>query len=170
MVADIEDTPVFELSVDDITNQTASQIKKALMNCRFFSVAIFLPLLVMADGPGSPSTERDLGARMMECGLAWMYLYKAAGPSEEELEHCSALQQDAETRVGGQCKNHVLEQSRLFITEAWKHLPENKLIRMIDRKEQEIYAVADAPDPDAAIRDHIRELQCERRLNHSRMR
>ena len=93
----------------------------------------------------------------------------AAGTDDREVEHCSKLQQDAETRIGGQCKDHALEQSRLFATEAWKHLPENEIDRVGTTKVEEIYAVADAPDPDAAITDHIRKLECERWLNHSRM-
>ena len=139
------------------------------MNCRFFSVAVFLPLLLMADGSSSLSTEQELGTRMIECGLAWTYRYQAAGTDNRDVDHCSMLQQDAQTRVGGQCKDHALEQSRLYATEAWKHLSENELDRLIDSKGQEIYAVADAPDPDAAITDHIRKLECERWLNHSRM-
>ena len=106
---------------------------------------------------------------MIECGLAWAYRYQAAGTDDREVEHCSKLQQDAETRVGGQCKDHALEQSRLFATEAWKHLPENEIDRVGTTKVEEIYAVADAPDPDAAITDHIRKLECERWLNYSRM-
>ena len=133
------------------------------MNCRFFSVAIFLPLLVMADGSDPLSNRRELGVRMIECGLAWAYRYHG------DTEHCSMFRHDAETRVGGQCKDQALEQARLYAIEAAKLLPVNKLGQVIDSKEEKIYAVADAPDPDAAIMDHIRELDCERWLNHSRM-
>ena len=138
------------------------------MNCRFFSVAIFLPFLVMADGLGSLSTERELGVRMIECSLAWVYRYQTAGADDEDVEHCSTLQQDVETRIGGQCRGPALEQSRLFATEAWKHLSEDEIGGVIDSKEKEIYAVADAPDPDAAIADHIQELRCAVWLARSR--
>ena len=106
---------------------------------------------------------------MMECGLAWVYRYQAAETKEDDVAHCSALQQDDVSRIGGQCKDHALEQARLYATEAWKHLPQNELVRMIESKAAEINAIADAPDPDAAITDRIRELGCERWPYHSRM-
>lgn len=139
-----------------------------MTNFRLLSITALLPLLVLADTSATTLTDRALGERMLECGMAWGYRYKAAAPDEEALEGCSQLQQDAQSRIGGRCEGHALEQMRLYAAEAWKHLPEGELDRLIGIKEEEIYALVETLDPDAANAHYVRERDCERWLNYSR--